>query len=81
MNSDKSKKTSDMKLYMNNYMHEYIKKANKLVCPNCGGHYMSYNKHHHNKTKKHLFATERKESEIDKLKDRIGQLEKLQQNK
>lgn len=64
---DVEKKTADMKAYQkaykashkgeaNNYMKEYIKKAEDITCKDCGGKYKSYCKYKHEVTQKHLKA-------------------------
>lgn len=61
------KKTTDMKAYQkeykakhkaeaNNYMKEYIKKAEDIVCPLCQGRFKTYSKYKHEATQKHLKA-------------------------
>lgn len=64
------KKTADMKSYQaayrkanpknkektNEYMKNYIKEAPDVDCPICGGHFKSYAKYKHDRTKKHLEA-------------------------
>lgn len=73
------------KEYMKNYMRDYIKNSEKMVCE-CGGKFKSYNKCLHKKTQKHLKWEEMKENqtpenEIARLKEELSILKRILVNK
>tara|TARA_R110000868_G_scaffold87963_6_gene245507 strand:- start:559 stop:807 length:249 start_codon:yes stop_codon:yes gene_type:complete len=54
-------KTENRSEYQRNYMKEYIKSADDVVCTICGGHYKSYQGYIHNKGKFHSLIKEKDE--------------------
>ncbi len=66
---------------MKEYMKEYIKISEKIKCE-CGGKYKTYNKHIHNKTKKHkeyIIKSEYENTPIELLsiKQEINRINKI----
>jgi len=49
---------------MRKYMRDYVKNSEQCKCP-CGGHYKSYNKYIHDKSKKHIKYIENMENKTE----------------
>lgn len=60
------------KLYIRNYMREYIKNAEEYKCE-CGGKYKTYNKCLHNKTKRHIKYIQNKEDNNETIKKLVDE--------
>lgn len=69
----KIKKTSDMKLYMDNYRKNNPENWNKKkICIQCGGKFQNCSKWNHENTIKHKFAIIKiKADKFDKMKNLI----------
>ena len=60
--------------YMKQYMKKYIAESATIICTECEGHYKSYRRYRHIKSKKHNAV---KDTTVIKLQDRIKELEHL----
>lgn len=53
--------------YMRNYMKEYIKKQDRIICKDCNGMFLKHRQYIHNKGKKHLYITNFKKQEQENI--------------